>query len=92
MSQWCNECHQNKMFGQWKSCENDCPIFGLDFEDLAKKHLEVISKLKYLKACAKEVDRYEDDFFLSYRQVAESNKREIVDILLALDFGEEESK
>lgn len=92
MSQWCNECHQNKMFGQWKSCENDCPIFGLNFEDLAKKHLEAIRKLKYLKACAETVDAYEDDIFDDYRQMARSDMREIIDILLALDFGKEELK
>ena len=67
-------------------------IFDHFKDDCSITYEQAISKLKYLKACAEEVDKYEDDFFSSYRQVAESNKREIVDILLALDFGEEESK
>ncbi len=51
---------------------------------------EAISKLKYLKACAETVDKYEDDIFEDYRQMARSDMREIIDILLSLDFGEEE--
>ena len=90
MSNWCNECHRNIMRGQWKSCENDCPVFGLSFEDLAKQYLEAISKLKYLKDCAETVDKYEDDIFADYRYMAQSDMREIIDILLVLDFGEAE--
>ena len=50
---------------------------------------QAISKLKYLKTCAQTVDKYEDDIFDDYRQMARSDMREIIDILLALDFGEE---
>lgn len=51
---------------------------------------QAISKLKYLKACAETVDKYEDDVIADYRHMAQSDMREIIDILLALDFGEEE--
>lgn len=88
MSKWCNTCHREP----YEGCQSNCPIFGLDFDELAKKHLEVINKLKYLKACAETVDAYEDDILDDYRQMAQSDMREIIDILLALNFGEEETK
>lgn len=53
---------------------------------------QAINKLKYLKSCAETVDKYEDDIIDDYRQMARFDMREIIDILLALDFGEEESK
>ena len=46
MSQWCNKCHRNIMIGEWKSCEPDCPAFGLYDEDMAKKIVEDENKLK----------------------------------------------
>ena len=46
MSQWCNDCHRNIMIGRWRSCESDCPVFGLYFEDLAKKVVEDENNLK----------------------------------------------
>lgn len=87
MSQWCNKCNK---IPYDSDCNHKCPIFGLEFEELAKKYLEAIDKLKYLKDCAETVDKYEDDIFDDYRQMARSDMREIIDILLALDFGEEE--
>lgn len=42
--------------------------------------------LENLKGLAESVDDYEDDFFESYRQVARSDMREIIDTLLALEF------
>ena len=86
MSQWCNECNRSP----YTSCDRSCPIFGLDFEGLAEKHIKAINKLKYLKACAETVDTYEDDIIEDYRCMAESNMREIIDILLELDFDKEE--
>ena len=76
------------------SCEivEGFTIFDHFKDDCSITYEQAISKLKYLRACAEEVDRYEDDIFSDYRQIAESSKREIIDILLALDFGEEELK
>lgn len=87
MSQWCNKCNK---IPYDSDCNHKCPVFGLEFKDLAKKYLEAISKLKYLKSCAETVDKYEDDIFEDYRQMARSDMREIIDILLTLNFGEEE--
>lgn len=39
MSIWCNECHRNKLTGKWTYCDEECPIFGMHFEDLAKRIL-----------------------------------------------------
>ena len=36
MSKWCNTCHRNELTGVWQSCNADCPVFGKDFEELAK--------------------------------------------------------
>lgn len=44
MSQWCNKC--NKI--PYGSCDEECPVFGLEFEELAKKYFEAIEKLKHL--------------------------------------------
>ena len=49
MSQWCNKCNKIPYDG---SCNEVCPVFGLEFEELAKKYLEAINKLKYLMSCA----------------------------------------
>lgn len=88
MSQWCNECNK---IPYDSDCNDKCPVFGLYFEELAKKHIEVINKLKYLKDRAETVDTYEDDIFADYRCMAESSMREIIDILLSLDLGEEKT-
>ena len=37
MSKWCSTCHRNELTGNWASCDSDCPVFGKDFDDLAKK-------------------------------------------------------
>ena len=70
-------------------------VEGFSIFDYFEEHCEMtleqaISKLKYLKACAETVDKYEDDVIADYRHMAQSDMREIIDILLALDFGEEE--
>lgn len=48
MSQWCNKCNK---IPYDSDCNHNCPVFGLEFEELAKKYLETISELKYLKDC-----------------------------------------
>ena len=36
MSKWCNTCHRGEATGEW-GCDSSCPIFGMDFDDLAKR-------------------------------------------------------
>lgn len=36
MSHWCNKCHRVPYDG----CDLECPVFGLEYEDLAKKLFE----------------------------------------------------
>ena len=69
-------------------------VEGFSIFDYFEDHCSItyeqaINKLKYLKSCAETVDKYEDDIFDDYRQMARSDMREIIDILLALDFCEE---
>ena len=71
---------------------DDFSIFDHFKDNCSITYEQAISKLEYLKACAETVDKYEDDVIDDYRHMAESEMREIIDILLALDFGEEESK
>jgi hypothetical protein len=40
MSKWCNTCYRNEITGKWKSCSEDCPVFGKSFEELAKIVIE----------------------------------------------------
>lgn len=65
-------------------------IFDHFKDDCSITYNQAINKLKYLKTCAETVDKYEDDIFDDYRQMAQFDMREIIDILLVLDFGEEE--
>lgn len=37
MSKWCSTCHRNEATGEWESCGPSCPVFGMDFDDLAKR-------------------------------------------------------
>lgn len=37
MSKWCNTCYRNEATGGYESCDKSCPVFGTDFEDLAKR-------------------------------------------------------
>lgn len=39
MSKWCNRCTRTP----YRSCDSDCPIFGLDFEDLADKYFNLLN-------------------------------------------------
>ena len=36
MSKWCDTCYRNEITEEWKSCNSDCPVFGKDFEELAR--------------------------------------------------------
>lgn len=76
-------------FGSYEIVD-DFSIFDHFKDNCSITYEQAISKLKYLKACAETVGAYEDDVIADYRHMAESDMREIIDILLALDFGEEE--
>ena len=75
-------------FGSYEIVE-DFSIFDHFKDHCDITYEQAINKLKYLKSCAEMVDKYEDDIFDDYRQIARSDMREIIDILLALDFCEE---
>ncbi len=40
MSRWCNNCRKEP----YGSCDRNCPIFGLDFDDLVEKYFELLNK------------------------------------------------
>lgn len=44
MSKWCETCHRNEITGEWRSCSDDCPVFGKFFDDLAKIVIEYEAK------------------------------------------------
>lgn len=37
MSKWCKTCYRNEIAREYESCDRSCPVFGTDFEDLAKR-------------------------------------------------------
>lgn len=37
MSRWCNTCHLENVTGRYEPCDENCPVFGKDFNDLAKR-------------------------------------------------------
>ena len=41
MSKWCSKCYRNEATGTYESCDESCPVFGMDFEDLAKRMIAV---------------------------------------------------
>jgi len=49
MSKWCNTCYRNEITGDWKSCNNDCPVFGKDFDELAKIVLSTQNKCGHIE-------------------------------------------
>lgn len=53
---------------------------------------DAIKLLKTLKGYAEDVDDYEDDFFDDYRQIARVSSRELIDLLLKLEFSDELSQ
>lgn len=40
MSKWCTRCTREP----YEGCDPDCPIFGLDFSDLAEKYWQLLGK------------------------------------------------
>lgn len=40
MSKWCNTCHRNEITGEWKSCDKSCPVFGKEFDELAREMIK----------------------------------------------------
>lgn len=84
MAKWCETCYREPYVG----CNVDCPVFGKDFDELAKmviQYEKLKSRLEYLKSCAETVENYEDSVFSDYRSMAEHDMREIVDTLLDLE-------
>lgn len=45
MSKWCNTCYRNEFTGEWQPCSKDCPVFGKDFDELAKIIIEHNTKI-----------------------------------------------
>ena len=35
MVKWYNTCYRNEVTGEWKSCDDSCPVFGMHFKDFA---------------------------------------------------------
>ncbi len=58
MSKWCDTCHRNEFTGKWKSCGADCPVFGKNFEDLAK--IVVTSGLYDGELCTQQTRKFFD--------------------------------
>lgn len=54
MSKWCETCYRNNMSDGWKSCDDDCPVFGKHFEELAKFNIRAE---ELLKACIKLLNK-----------------------------------
>ena len=46
MSQWCNKCNK---IPYDSDCNDKCPVFGLDFEELAEKYLALVGFNKELE-------------------------------------------
>ena len=54
MSKWCETCHRNELAGEWQPCSEDCPVFGKDFNELAKivvsmKGIKIRAKCKHMR-------------------------------------------
>lgn len=59
-------------------------VIEMSIKEMEYERLKAV--LENLKGLAESVDRYEDDIFEDYRQIARSDMREIIDTLLALEF------
>lgn len=63
MSKWCDICHRNEFTDEWKSCDSSCPVFGKNFEELAR----IVMDYEYSKDFGyKCID--DDDEFLVDRE------------------------
>ena len=50
MSKWCDTCYRNKFTDEWKPCDSNCPVFGKNFEELARIVIEI--KFRDKRECA----------------------------------------
>ena len=64
MSKWCSTCYRNEITGEWKSCGEDCPVFGKDFEELAK--VVIKHNTKIYKTVEQECSGCGKHFHLKY--------------------------
>ena len=89
MSQWCDECKRSKLSGKWHSCDDTCPVFGCHLDELAEKHLKLVTKVQQLKKSATLVDaiaKHNDTGMM--RDMVELMLKEmntIIDTLINLD-------
>lgn len=58
-------------------------VIEMSVKELEYERLKAV--LENLKGLAESVDRYEDDIFEDYRQIARYDMQEIIDILLNLE-------
>ena len=56
MSKWCNVCHRNESSEEWKSCDDSCPVFGKNFDELAKIVIKENQKPNKKKPLDKAID------------------------------------
>lgn len=62
MSKWCSICYRNEMSNEWRSCEESCPIFGMDFEELPKRIFENLNTSEAIKKeTAEKIATYLED-------------------------------
>jgi hypothetical protein len=81
MAKWCETCYREHYAG----CDDTCPAFGKDFEELAAIAIKYEDLIRYLKDRAEAVRDNEDSVFADERGVAEYDTREIIDTLLNLE-------
>lgn len=67
MSHWCNKCHRIPYTG----CDSKCPVFGLEYEDVAKKFFERDAEVERLN---KEVDRLSQVVLYHDGQISDAQK------------------
>ena len=58
-------------------------VIEMSIKEMEYERLKAV--LENLKGLAESVDRYEDDIFEDYRQIARSDMQEIIDTLLELE-------
>lgn len=56
MAKWCDTCYRNEITGEWKSCSDDCPVFGKYFDELAK----IVVSIKEILAEKNGLDGIQD--------------------------------
>lgn len=48
MSKWCANCYRNDVYGEYKPCGKDCPVFGKNFEVACKEIIDYLLVIEYL--------------------------------------------